>query len=412
MRLVYKFITKQKKDELSRLCIISKNLYNQALYEVKTNLEMNGKFLFYNDLDKILKNKTNLELEINYRLLKAQVSQQILKLVDKSIKSYIKSIKDWSKNKEKYNGKPKLPNYKGKNSKFLLIYTNQCCSIKNGCINLSKDLKIRIPQYNIYKQNLNKFQQIRIIPKINGSFEVEIAYLTDDKPRNKGEHIASIDFGVDNLITMVTNFSKPIIYNGKQLKSKNQYFNKKLSKLKSIAETNNKKKTTQQIQNLFVKREQVTNDIYHKVSKHIVNYLVCNNVGKLICGLNKGWKDSINIGKRNNQTFVQISYDKLISFLRYKCEMCGIEFVINEESYTSKCDSLAQEKIQKHEKYLGKRIKRGLYQSATGKLINADVNGALNIMRKVVDDSEIISKIINSGWLFQPLKFNNLFYLR
>lgn len=413
MRLVYKFITKQHNEEFSRLCEVSKNLYNQALYEIKTALKEENKFLFYNDLDKLMKEKQNLNGKINYKLLKAQISQQILKVLDKSVKSYVKSVKDWGKHKEKYKGMPKLPNYKGKDSKHLLIYTNQCCSIsEDGHLKLSKNIKIRIPQFEKYSNKLKEFQQVRVIPRINGTFEIEIVYLAKDVELNKNKGIASIDFGVDNLVTMITDFGNPMIYSGKQIKSKNQYFNKKLAKLKSLAETNNKKKTTKKIQELYSKREQELNDLYHKVSRNIVNYLNDNKVGKLICGLNKGWKDSIHIGKQSNQTFVQISYDKLIEFLRYKCEMCGIEFVLNEESYTSKCDGLATEEIGKHEIYLGKRVKRWLFKSSVGRLINADVNGALNIMRKVVGDFEITSKIINSGWLFQPIKFNNLYMLQ
>jgi len=134
--------------------------------------------------------------------------------------------------------------------------------------------------------------------------------------------------------------------------------------------------------------------------------LVSNEIGNIVVGYNKGWKDSINIGKRNNQTFVQISFDRFIEYLKYKCEMVGINLIIHEENYTSKCDALAQEEIKKHETYLGKRVKRGLFQSSIGKVINADVNGSLNILRKVVGDSEQLVRIINSGWLFQPLRIN------
>ena len=133
-----------------------------------------------------------------------------------------------------------------------------------------------------------------------------------------------------------------------------------------------------------------------------------HKVGNLVVGYNKGWKDSINIGKRNNQTFVGIPYGKLTDFLMYKCEMCGINLVVNEESYTSKCDALALESIGKHEEYKGKRVKRGLFQSSTGKLVNADVNGALNIRRKVVGDSECVTRIIDSGRLFRPVRINIL----
>ena len=144
----------------------------------------------------------------------------------------------------------------------------------------------------------------------------------------------------------------------------------------------------------------------HKASRIVVNILIAHNIGNLVVGYNKGWKDSINIGKRNNQTFYYIPYYLLLNYLKYKCEMAGINLIVHEESYTSKCDGLALEPIQKHDGYLGQRIKRGLFQSSCGKLINADVNGALNILRKVVGDSDLVHQIINSGCLFQPIKVN------
>ena len=381
------------------------------MYIVKTNLK-DGKFLFYNDLDKILKVTPNLEGEINYRKLKSQVSQQCLKLIDKNLKSYFKSIKDWSKNKNKYKGIPHLPNYLPKNGMFQLIYTNQSCSIKGGKIYFSKDLSVSIPQWEKFSSVLKNFKQIRVNPKTEYT-EIEIVYETElenydlDKSR-----YSSIDLGLDNLVTMVTDFSEPIIYSGKQIKSKNRYFNKTLSERKSVLEKENKKKTSKFIKHLCDKRTKETEDVYHKVSRHIVNLLTQNKIGNLIIGYNSGWKDSIVIGKVNNQNFVMISHDKLISMLEYKCRMVGINVIKHEESYTSKCDGLCLETIGRHETYLGKRKKRGLFQSSVGKLVNADVNGALNIMRKVVGDSEIVSRIINSGRLFRPLKFNNLYSLR
>lgn len=411
MRLVYKFNNYKHNEELFEMCRFSKDLYNQTMYIVKTNLK-DGKFLFYNDLDKILKVTPNLEGEINYRKLKSQVSQQCLKLIDKNLKSYFKSIKDWSKNKNKYKGIPHLPNYLPKNGMFQLIYTNQSCSIKGGKIYFSKDLFVSIPQWEKFSSVLKNFKQIRVNPK-NEYTEIEIVYETElenydlDKSR-----YSSIDLGLDNLVTMVTDFSEPIIYSGKQIKSKNRYFNKTLSERKSVLEKENKKKTSKFIKHLCDKRTKETEDVYHKVSRHIVNLLTQNKIGNLIIGYNSGWKDSIDIGKVNNQNFVMISHDKLISMLEYKCRMVGINVTKHEESYTSKCDGLCLETIGRHETYLGKRKKRGLFQSSVGKLVNADVNGALNIMRKVVGDSEIVSRIINSGRLFRPLKFNNLYSLK
>ena len=215
MRLVYSYNINNSND-LLRLCETSKDLYNEALWIIKTNL-INDKYVYYNELDSIMKAKINLDNEVTYRKLKAQVSQQILKLLDKNIKSYFKSIKDYSKNKSKYKGKPKLPNYKQKYN--LLIYTNQCSTIKDGYIHLSKDLKIPIPQWDKYKEDLKSFNQIRIIPKLS-YIKVEIIY---EKEENNQElnynEFSSIDLGLNNLITLVTSYNNTLIFSGKQIKS-------------------------------------------------------------------------------------------------------------------------------------------------------------------------------------------------
>ncbi len=163
------------------------------------------------------------------------------------------------------------------------------------------------------------------------------------------------------------------------------------------------------MQNLYEKRDRYFEDAFHKYSRMIVNHLIENRIGNLVVGYNTGWKQSVNIGKRNNQKFVQIPFARLASYLKYKCEMAGIRFIENEESYTSKCDALAKEEIGKHESYLGKRVKRGLFRSSTGRYINADVNGAVNILRKVVGESDCINQIIGSGRLLRPIRYSNPF---
>ena len=406
MRLVYKFNIKQN-NKILELCKISKNLYNQALYLVKTELKTNNRWLNYSYLNKELQTLQNLDGDINYKLLKAQVAQQCLRTLDKNLGNYVKSIKDYSKNKSKYKGCPRFPKYKQDVNQ--LIYTNQCCSIKDdGYLYLDKKTKIKIPQFEKYQTKFKSFQQVRVIPKLNKSFEIEIVYIDNTEYNIELDNnlYASIDLGINNIATMILPNEKQILFNGRQIKAKNQYFNKQISRFKS--ELTNNKKTSKQIQELYSKHNNQLSDIFHKLSNMIVNKLIENKIGNIVVGYNKGWKDSINIGKRNNQTFVQISYDMLLNYLKYKCDMYGINLVINEESYTSKCDGLALEEINKHENYLGKRVKRGLFQSSTGKLINADVNGSLNILRKVIGDSEIITRIINSGWLFQPLRVNVL----
>jgi putative transposase len=417
MRLVYTFDINTA-THLTELCKVANNLYNQALYEVKTNLNNEGKFLFYKQLDVLMKCKTNLEGTVNYRLLKAQVAQQTLKVLEQDVKSYIAAIRDWSKNPTKYKGKPKLPNFKRKNSLSNLIYPNQSCIIKHdGYIHLSKTLKIAVPQFDKYKKDIINFNQVRLIPKKN-YIKVEIVYEKhiENKDVNYDEH-ASIDLGVNNLVTLVSSLTNPVLLSGNQIKSYNQFFNKELARLTSIKDKQKIKGLTEQIKDLYVDRENTLNDIYHKVSRYIVDYLVDNKIGNLIVGYNKQWKDSIDIGRINNQKFCYISYLNLLNKIKYKCEMVGIKVVETEESYTSKTDSLILEKLYKYGEAIpngffkvNKRVQRGLFQSAKG-LINADVNGAVNIMRKVVFDS-YVSKIIDSGLLFNPIKVRDVFELK
>lgn len=409
MRLVYRFNI-GKDEEISKLCKVSNNLYNQALYVFRETLKNESKWLSYFELDKILKNTKNLDGKINYRLLKAQCSQQVLKLLDNNIKSYYRSIQDYKKHPNKYKEKPGLPKYRKRGSEFNLYYPNQSCIIRNGKIILSKKLFVDIPQYEKYSGLLENFKQVRILPNYAG-YRIEVIYEVEDIeiPKSKEEKIASIDLGIDNLATLVSE-DFTYLFSGKFVKSYNKLFNKTLAKLNSIKDLQKIKGITKRIKKLYYDREQYIEDVFHKISRKIINLLTNSGITKLIVGYNKGWKQGVNMEKRNNQKFTQIPFARLISYLEYKCELAGIEIVTHEESYTSKCDSLAFEAIGKHENYLGKRKKRGLYQSSTGKLINADVNGALNIMRKVVDDSSnYVQRIIDRGLLFNPVRIKSVF---
>lgn len=409
MRLVYRFNI-GKDEEISKLCKVSNNLYNQALYVFRETLKNESKWLSYFELDKILKNTKNLDGKINYRLLKAQCSQQVLKLLDNNIKSYYRSIQDYKKHPNKYKEKPGLPKYRKRGSEFNLYYPNQSCIIRNGKIILFKKLFVDIPQYEKYSGLLENFKQVRILPNYAG-YRIEVIYEVEDIeiPKSKEEKIASMDLGIDNLATLVSE-DFTYLFSGKFIKSYNRLFNKTLAKLNSIKDLQKIKGTTKRIKKLYYERDLYIEDVFHKISRRIINLLTNYGITKLIVGYNKGWKQGVNMGKKNNQKFTQIPFARLISYLEYKCELAGIEIVTHEESYTSKCDSLAFEAIGKHENYLGKRKKRGLYQSSTGKLINADVNGALNIMRKVVDDSSnYVQRIIDRGLLFNPVRIKSVF---
>ena len=406
MRLVYKFYIRHN-NEFDKLFRTSNNLYNQALYLFRQRLDADGFWTWYNDMDKLIKGVTNLEGECNYKLLPSVVSQQLLRVLDKNIKAYCKSIKDWKKHPEKYKGMPQMPHYRKRGGMMGLTYTKCGTSIKNGIIKLSRGKKIHIPQWEKYCEVLQSWQQVRLIPN-NRYIKVEIIYEQEIKQADVSkDKCAAIDLGLDNLATMVTD-EGCAIFSGKYLKSYNQYFNKTLSHLQSIKDKQGIKRSTRRIIHMYDKRDRYFEDAFHKVSRQIVNILVEKKIGRLVVGYNVGWKQRTNMGKRNNHKFVQMPFARLTAYLRYKCEMVGIDFVEHEESYTSKCDALALEPIGKHEQYMGRRTKRGLFRSSTGKLINADHNGALNIMRKVVGDSSV-SGIVNSGHSLCPVRYRNPF---
>jgi putative transposase len=334
-----------------------------------------GKYLNYVNLQKIAQN-----LFDSYRELPAKVSQQTLKLLHQNWQSFFALIKDWSINPDKYLGRPKIPKYLDKTrGRQVVAYTNQAISkkeyLKTGLLNLS-----RTGIFIKSKIELSRIQQIRIIPRI-GQHIIEIIYKVTLPEPIKSRNYLSIDLGLNNLATVTNNFrDKFFIINGKSLKSINQFYNKKLAQFKSKL-TNSE--TSNRIQQLTNKRNSKVNDYLHKASRYLINYALKSNVSTIVVGKNDGWKNEIDIGKRNNQNFVQIPHSRFIEMLNYKAQLVGIEVIEVEESYTSKCSFLDSERVGKHKKYAGRRIKRGLFKSAKDILINADINGSLNIAKKV-----------------------------
>ncbi|ADI74160.1 transposase, IS605 OrfB family [Methanohalobium evestigatum Z-7303] len=362
-------------NKVSRLCHISKNLYNQANYIIRQNWLNGYGYTKYQKVNEELKGTEN------YSILPSQTAQQTLKMVDRNWKSFFNSLKDYKINPHKYEGKPKPPNYKKKDGEFLLIFTSQQLTrgTKDNYLKFPKKLGLKI------KTRLNEdtnIQQVRIVP-LGVGYKCEIVYKQKIEHINLNENnIASIDLGINNIITMVNNIGeKPIVIKGGGVKSINQYYNKKKSQWKSFYDKRGFDET-KRLEKLYQKRNNKINDFFHKVSKKIINYCIENNIGTLVIGYNEGWKQECNIGKKNNQNFVQIPFFKLKKQIEYKSEDAGIKVVFQEESYTSKCSFLDDEPIEKRTSYLGKRIKRGLFKSNTGKVINADVNGAYNILKK------------------------------
>ena len=365
--------------ELDMLCFLSKNLYNSALYTVRQFYFENKKYInWININNQFIKNK-----QIDYYALPCKVSQQTLKIVDQNMKSFFNALKA-------KNSKPRLPKYLDKtNGRFVVTYTNQAISkteFKKGYIVLSKT-NIRI------KTKIHDIQQVRIVPQ-NNVIVVEVLYKADCKSNiSDVRKYCGVDFGLDNLMSCGFSDVRPMLINGKPLKSINWHYNKKKAELQSLLKN---KHTSNSITNLTIKRNNKVNDYLHKSSRLFINYLVSNDITDVVIGYNKEWKQGINIGRVNNQNFVNIPYYKLLNMLTYKCELLGITVHITEESYTSKCSFLDNEEICKHEDYKGKRIKRGLYKSSDGRLINADVNGALNILKKVIGEYEYDSILVCS----------------
>lgn len=372
MILVEKHIIRSGKyfNQLIEITRLSKNLYNSGLYVVRQYYFEHKKFLNYVNLNNMFVEQK----QQDYYKLPAKVSQQTLKMVEQNFKSFFGSLKS-EKTK-----KVKIPKYLDKNSSFLTIWTNQAVSLK-------KKGYLKLSGTDVYiKTNLDNINQVRVVPG-NNQLVVEILYEVQEKELKKDNgKYSSVDLGINNLLTLSGNTTKPIIINGKPLKSINQYYNKKKSQIQSKLETINKTKKSKKLNRLTNKRNNKINDYLHKSSKIIINHLVSKDICTLIVGYNQHWKQEISIGKKNNQNFVSIPYLKLLNMLEYKCKREGINFVKNEESYTSKCSFIDGEEIKKHTKYLGKRIKRGLFKSASGKLINADLNGSLNILKKVVGE--------------------------
>ena len=375
------------------LCFKSKNLYNAALFEFRQSFfDKELDVLTWQNINRIF-NQNN---QFDYRELPSKVSNAVLKKLGNNISSFWSLIK-----KSDYNKKVRLPKYLHKtDGRFIVEFNKQTFSNKrddeNNLIICKSSLDLRIPT------KVETPQQVRIVPKV-GCYVIEVIYEIKENQPKQNQRVASIDLGLNNLATVVTNDGdNPILISGKKIKSINQYYNKMTSKQKSLLPNNIF--TSKSLDRLWLKRNNKISYEIHKVTKFLANYFDERDVSKVIIGNNTGWKNGINLGRRNNQNFVNIPYTKFINQLTYKCQLLGIIVIVREESYTSKASFLDYDEIPNYKdeekpKFSGRRIKRGLYRSTTRK-INADVNGAYNIMAKE-NPNYIISKREQLG--FNPI---------
>ena len=376
--------------ECDHLTFLGKNLYNATLFYQRASF-FKKDFQNYYAVNRVFTH----ENQMDYRALPTKVSKQVQMLVDKSFKSYFALVK--KKVKGEYDSSVRIPRYLHKTKgRCTLPYPKDALSLKEeGMVKFSKTgIKIKT------KVEKERIQGARIVPKGN-HFVIEILYKKSKKQlvSDTIQKVAFIDPGLNNLMTVTSNAFSPILYSGKELKSLNQLANKKLAQAKSVLSERGLYSSPLLI-SIYNKRNRRIKDCLHKLSTHLVNQFVSHKIDTVIFGHNIGQKQDIKLGSVTNQNFVHIPFYQLISLLQYKCELQGIRFVTTEESYTSKCSFLDLEEVTKQKEYLGKRVKRGLFQTKEGVRINADVNGSLNIGRKYLTKLGLYTDTLHKELVF------------
>ena len=379
-------LSKDQYNLLQKMCWHSARLYNFGLYSVRQNFFDTKTYLSYPQ------NYHYCKTNENYQILPSVIGQQTLKVVDRSFKSFFGLLK--AKKKSKYQSRISIPKYLSKGRYFQLVIPKNGFQIKGNKIHIgiSKQLKEESGLKNVvldFPPQIEKesVQEIRIIPQQKATFlKMEVVYEVKEKNLEIDKsNILSIDIGLNNLATCYdAKNNKAFIIDGRKVKSINYYWNKQNARLQSVKDKQGDKKRYTNTQFLLRrKRENRIRDYIKKSAKFLVDYCIENDLGTILVGHNKGWKQEINIGRRNNQNFVQVPFGYLMTLLDSKCQEYGLNYRETQESHTSKCSAIDNESIKHHDKYAGKRIKRGLFKSKDGILINSDVNGAININRKV-----------------------------
>ncbi len=384
-----KHLTVEQYQMLRELCSLSRAVYNESLYNIRQHYFAEGSYLRYEANYHLVKNSDN------YKRLGANVAQQSMRGADAAFKSFFGLLK--LAKSGKYQGwKIRMPRYLKKDSFFKIAFSQAQIS----------DDKFRVPiSFGMRKEYKNpmfinipphirdkKIHQIHIVPKYSGKY-FEVRYMFEDNAEVKPEldfaKAIGIDLGVNNLAACVTNTGESFIIDGKKLKSINQWYNKELSRLSSIKDKQDIKCCTNQQYRLTTNRNNRVNNYIYCAAKKIVKYCIDHKIGNVVVGYNDGFQDKVNLGKVNNQNFVMIPLGRLKNRIEYLCSQYGINFLLQEESYTSKASFFDNDIMPKWNpqnpvdaKFSGKRVHRGLYITSAGIKINADINAALNILRK------------------------------
>ena len=394
-----KNLTKQEYLALRMMSHLAKNVFNVGLYNVRQYYFVNKEYLSYESNYPLCKTNEN------YKTLNSNIAQQILKEVDGSFKSFFSLIRNAKEGKQDFKS-INLPEYLDKEG-FFSIIIGQIRISRNGILNIPMSpafrreygsIKIKVPD-NLKDKRI---KEIRILPKYKARFfEIQYVYeVPESKEKYNSNNALAIDLGLDNLCTCTTNHGDTFIIDGKRLKSINQGANKQNKVLQSNKDKRGMKDTTKKQQKLWNKRNNRVNDYISKTCSYIIEYCMGNDIGNIVLGYNPEFQRNCNLGRRNNQNFVNLPLGRISEKLDYLCARNNIKFHKQEESYTSRSDFLANDPLPVYEPkkgkayvFSGKRVSRGQYQSVAGRVINADVNGSLNILRKlgIVDLTKIQS---------------------
>jgi IS605 OrfB family transposase len=387
MQLVERHVIKRSDPRftgIDRAAFASKNLYNAANYVMRQSFISEGVYLTYQEMDR------HMQGHEAYRALPAKVAQWVLRMLDQNWQSFFRALATWQEDPSKFLGRPRLPGYKvEQRGRNLLVYTTQALSapaLRHGMIAPSMlGIIVKARQQNI--------QQVRVMPRI-GFYLVEAVYEHEPVPTaiNPALH-AGVDIGLNNLATLASDKPGfvPRIVNGRPVKSINQVYNKRRAELQShLGEAH----TSQRMERITTKRTRRIDHYLHTASRRIIDLLAVEDIGTLCIGKNPRWKQEANLGRRANQNFVSVPHARFIEMLTYKAQLVGIQVIVMEESYTSKASFLDADPLPVYSTaeaeapaFSGRRVKRGLNRAGDGRHINADVNGAYNIMRKVAPDA-------------------------
>ena len=382
MHLVEKYIIDKNHSlfkEAESLCFLSNNIFNYANYIIRQELFKTGEYLNYNAIQKQCQGTPD------YTALPAKVSQQVLWRLHESGQAFFAANKEYKQHPDKFKSAPRIPKYKHKTlGRNVITYTSQALSnsaLKKGLIHLSQT-------QILLTTHVKEVSQVRIVPGLY-HYRIEIVYF---KPvsleRSVTGTIAGIDIGLNNYATLTENQPgfKPLIINGKPLKSINAYYHKNTAsrqfKLQPEIKTSHRLR-----RRLTHKRNCKIDNYLHSASRSIINHRAANSIETLVIGKNDCGQTGINLGKKTNQNMVSIPHAKFIEMLTYKAQLVGINVVVVTEEYTSKCSFLDNEPLYKQDSYQSRGIKRGLFRNRNGTLINADVNGSLNIVRKALPNA-------------------------